>query len=579
MTEMKPINKLNLPQMLAQSRLKYGSRTVMREHDGKKFNEITYNGFYHMVMQAASALRQAGIQPHDKVAILSENRPAWGASYFASLFLEAANVPLDALQKISEWSFILNSSEAKAVVVSSKFYPDIEPLIDRIKTLNAVICMDEYNGSTDYLFADEKPEVIEVPATDIDELAAIIFTSGTTGLAKGVMLSHGNITGDIHGVLKIVNMYPEDNFISILPIHHTFECTCGFLGPLSSGSSITYARGLASKQIVGDIKNTKATILVGVPLVFEKMFAGLTRAISKKPPFTRAVFKTIYNLTRFLKKSINVETGGRLFSGLREKAGMSSLRLMVSGGAPLSPDIAEAFNFLGFRLIQGYGLTESAPVLTVNPPDKYINNSIGVAVPGAQIKIVDINKQNIGEIIVKGPMIMKGYFKNIKATDEVLRDGWLYTGDLGRVDDNGYYYITGRKKNLIVTPGGKNVYPEEIEFILNKSPYILESLILGQPIESSGGGEEIKAVIVPDLEYFSERAVEKGITLDEENIEKTVKLEVAKQSEQLANYKRVKYIVIRDEDFEKTSTRKIKRYLYKHKAMTVMSPNKRGKLQ
>jgi len=409
-------------------------------------------------MQAASALCKAGVKPNDKVAILSENRPAWGAAYFASLFLQAVNVPLDALQKVSEWSYIITSSEAKTVVVSSKFYPDIEPLVDRIKSLNTVICMDEYDDSVDYLFADDNPTVVEVPSTNIDEISAIIFTSGTTGLAKGVMLSHGNITSDIYGILKTIDMYPEDNFISILPIHHTFECTCGFLGPLSSGSSITYARGLASKQIVEDIKNTKATVLIGVPLVFEKMFAGLTRAISKKPPFTRAVFKTIYNLTKILKKTVNVEAGGRLFNSLRDKAGMSSLRLMVSGGAPMSPDIAEAFNSLGFRLIQGYGLTESAPVLTANPPDKYINSSIGIAIIGAQIKIVDKNKQNIGELIAKGPMVMKGYYKNKKATDEVLRDGWLYTGDLGWVDDDGYYYITGRKKNLIVTPISRKVY-------------------------------------------------------------------------------------------------------------------------
>jgi len=181
----------------------------------------------------------------------------------------------------------------------------------------------------------------------------------------------------------------------------------------------------------------------------------------------------------------------------------------------------------------------------------------------------------VGELVAKGPMIMKGYYKNEKATAEVLQDGWLYTGDLGLVDDDGYFYITGRKKNLIVTPGGKNVYPEEVEYALNKSPFILESLALGQPVESSGG-EEIKAMIVPDLEYFDARAEEKGLTLDEEYIEKTITLEVTRQCEQLADYKRVKYIVLRDEDFEKTSTRKIKRYLYEHKPMKVPSGKKKG---
>ena len=575
MSNSEPVNNLNIPQMLAQSRRKFGSRVLMREHDGQKFIDITYDDFWHMVMQAASALRKAGIKAGDRIAILSENRPAWGATYFASLFIEAVNVPLDALLKIPEWSHIVRSSGAKIIVTSSRFFPEIEPLLDKIESLEAVISMDKDNDSAPYLFADENPPEIETPSTDINKTAAIIFTSGTTGLAKGVMLSHGNITSDIYGALQLLKLYPEDNFISILPIHHTFECTCGFLGPLSCGASITYARSLASKMIVEDIKNTGATILVGVPLVFEKMFAGLTRAIAKKPPFTRAIFRTMNGISKILKKTVNVEAGGKLFHGLREKAGMSTLRLMVSGGAPMSPDIAESFNCLGFRLIQGYGLTESSPILTINPINNYKNDSVGVALPETEIKIIDKNEQGVGEFVAKGPMIMKGYYKNEKATAEVLQDGWLYTGDLGLVDDDGYFYITGRKKNLIVTPGGKNVYPEEVEYALNKSPFILESLVSGQPVESSGG-EEIKAMIVPDLEYFDARVEEKGLTLDEEYIEKTIKLEVARQCEQLADYKRVKYIVLRDEDFEKTSTRKIKRYLYEHKPMKVPSGKKKG---
>jgi len=576
MPNLEPVNKLNIPQLLAQSCRKFGSRVAMREHDGQKFVDITYDDFWQMVMQSASALRQAGIKAGDRVAILSENRPAWGATYCASLFIGAVNVPLDALLKVPEWSHIIRSSGAKAVVTSNRYFPEIEPFLDKIKSLKAVISMDKNNNSVPYLFADDNPSEIEPPSAGINEMAAIIFTSGTTGLAKGVMLSHGNITSDIHGALQLLDLYQEDNFISILPIHHTFECTCGFLIPLSNGASITYARGLASKMIVEDIKNTKATVLVGVPLVFEKMFAGLTRAIAKKPPFTRAVFRTMNGISRILKKTVNVEAGGKLFHGLREKAGMSTLRLMVSGGAPMSSDIAKAFNCLGFRLIQGYGLTESSPILTINPLNEYKNDSIGVVLPETEIKIIDKNEQGIGELVAKGPMIMKGYYKNEKATAEVLQDGWLYTGDLGRVDADGYFYITGRKKNLIVTPGGKNVYPEEVEYVLNKSPFILESLVLGQPIESSGG-EEIKAMIVPDLEYFDARAEEKGLTLDEGYIEKTMKLEVARQCEQLADYKRVKYVVLRDEDFEKTSTRKIKRYLYEHKPMKVPSGKKKGK--
>jgi long-chain acyl-CoA synthetase len=566
MNEQKPINELTIPQMLEQSRKMFGSRVAMRYFDGNRFREITYDGFHLMIRQAVSMLKKAGIGPADKVAILSENRPEWGAAYFAPLYLDAINVPLDALLKIQEWSYILRNSGAKVIVTSNKFYPEIEHLVDEIDSLKAVLCMDRVNDVC-YLLGDPDPPNIMPPDASIDDLAAILYTSGTTGLAKGVMLSHGNITSDIYGMTQYMELFPEDNFLSVLPLHHTFECTCGFLTPLSHGSSITYARGLASKLIVEDIKNNQTTILLAVPLLFEKMYASITRKISERPPFTRAIFKTIYGVSKFLKKAVNLEAGSALFKGLRDKAGLSTVRIFCSGGAPLSAEIAETFNTMGFRMIQGYGLTESSPVLTLNPLERYNNASIGVAMPGAEIRISKPDANGVGEIIARGPMVMKGYYKNEKATAGTIKDGWLYTGDLGRVDNDGYFYITGRKKNVIVTPGGKNVYPEEIELALNNSPFILESLVLGRPLPH--GGEEIEAILVPDLEYFGARAEEKGITLHESHIAKTIKLEVAKQCEPLADYKRVKYVVIRDEGFEKTSTRKIKRYLYEHKVMTV----------
>lgn len=574
MNERKSLSEMTLPQMLDRSRKSFGSKAAMRYYDGQSFKDITYDGFYRMVSQAASMLKKSGIGPGDKVAILSENRPVWGITYFASLFLEAINVPLDALLKISEWSYILRNSGAKALVTSSKFYHELEPLLDQIDSLEAILCMDKVKD-TCYLLGDPEPPDIKPPNVDNDEIAAILYTSGTTGLAKGVMLSHGNMTSDIDAATQYLKLYPEDNFLSILPIHHTFECTCGFLLPLSHGSSITYARGLASKLIVEDIKNNKATILLAVPLLYEKMYAGISRKISQRPPFTRALFKTIYGVSKFLKKTANLEAGKKLFHGMREKSGLSSIRLFVTGGAPMSPEIAEAFNTMGFQLIQGYGLTESAPILTLNPIEKYKNASIGKALPNAEIKIVDPDSNGVGELVARGPMIMKGYYKNERATAETVRDGWLYTGDLAKVDGDGYYYITGRKKNLIVTPGGKNVYPEEVEIALNNSPYILESLVRGRSLP--GGGEEIEAIIVPDLDYFGLRAEEKGISLSEMHVEQTIKLEVAQQIEHLADYKRVKYVTIRDEDFEKTSTKKIKRYLYEHEPMPVPGGKKKDK--
>jgi len=569
-----PLHELTIPQLLIRSKQRFPNNIAMRYFDGESFRAINYVELHRLIMRAAAALRKAGIKAGDKVGILAENRPEWGVTYFASLFLEAINVPLDSLLKPQELSYIIRHSGLKALVASAKLIPDIEPLRDSIETFEIIVTMDMGIKGYPYLFDDPDPPPIEPPPVSADDLAVIIYTSGTTGLAKGVMLSHKNIVSDIWGSLECINMRQDDNFISILPLHHTFECTCGFLTPLSGGASITYARGLAAKLIVEDIRENKATIMLGVPLLYEKMLAGITREISKKPPFTRALFRTIYGVSQLLKKTFNLEAGKGLFSGLREKAGLASIRLMVAGGAPMMPDVAAAFNILGFRLIQGYGLTESSPVLTLNPLSNYKNNSIGKALPNAKLRIDRPDAFGIGEIIASGPMIMMGYYKNPKATAEVLKDGWLFTGDLGWMDDDGYYYIAGRSKNVIVTPGGKNVYPEEVEFALNKSPYILESLVLGRPVE---GGEEIEAIIVPDLEYFSARAQEKGIELNEINIEKTIRLEVAKQGEELADFKRVKYVMIREEAFEKTSTRKIKRYLYYNKPMKLSAGQKKGK--
>lgn len=574
MTQLKPVDSLTIPQLIDQSAKCFGSNEAMRYYDGQKFQAITYTSFQKMIFQVASMLQKAGVKPGDKVAILSESRPAWGASYFASLYIEGVNVPLDALLKISEWSYILRNSGAKVLITSAKFYHELEPLVDKIDTLETILCMDKVRD-TCYLFGDDNPPQFSPPDVSLDTIAAILYTSGTTGLAKGVMLSHGNITSDVHGALELIEMFPTDNFLSILPLHHTFECTTGFMTPLSKGAAITYARGLASKLIIEDIKENKCTILIAVPLLYEKMYAGIMRKIGQNPPFKRALFRTIYGVSRFLKKTTNIEAGKKLFNGLREKSGMSTIRLFVSGGAPLLPEITEAFNTMGFTSIQGYGLTESSPVLTLNPLHKIKPGSIGISLLNCELKINKPNSEGIGELIARGPMIMKGYYKNEKATNETIKDGWLYTGDLARVDSDGYYFITGRAKNLIVTPGGKNVYPEEVEAGINNSPYILESLVLGRSLPS--GGEEIEAIIVPDLDYFGLRAEEKGIALTETHIEQTIKLEVSKQCELLADYKRVKYVEIRSEDFEKTSTKKIKRYLYKHKQMTINGGESKGK--
>jgi long-chain acyl-CoA synthetase len=552
----------------------------MKSFSGDRFVDISYRDFSEKAFNIGGGLKSLGLRKEDKVALLSENRPEWGASYLGTLAAEGVNVPLDVLLKISGWKHILRDSRSRFLIVSQGFLPEIEQEWDDLPDLEYLICMDKPQTNSSAVFLRDLEtkgrqyrEKLEKPS--VEDIAAIIYTSGTTGNSKGVMLTHRNIVSDIDGALQMIDIQENDNFISVLPIHHTFECTCGFLTPLAGGACITYARGLASKLIVEDIKNNKATVILGVPLLFEKMHDGLMRAISKKPALTRIIFKTTFGISGILDGLLNLKAGKGFFRGLREKAGLSSLRLMVAGGAPMSPVVARVFNLLGFAFLQGYGLTESSPVLTLNPMDKSKNDSIGIPIPGVELKIINPDSRGIGEILARGPMVMKGYYRNKSATDEALDGGWLHTGDIGWVDSEGYYYITGRLKNVIITSGGKNVYPEEIECELGKSPYILESLVVGVSGREKHG-EEIEAIIVPDYEYFDLVAEESGESFNSEKIEAIIKKEVSDRCSHLADYKKVKYIRLREEEFEKTSTRKIKRFLFTQKPGLINNREDKG---
>ncbi len=570
----------SLVDVLKQSRDIHDTKVFMRYFVDEKWCEISYSDFYEKARNIARGLLALGFRKGDKCALLSENRPEWGAAYFGTLMAGGINVPQDALLKITSWKHIIRESGASVLFVSKNFIHEFDSNSDELDGLKYIVCMDKIEKSGKVLALRDLEERGKANNSDLSlpkqsDLAAIIFTSGTTGQAKGVMLTHENIVSDIEGALKSFDIFAADNFLSVLPIHHTFECTCGFMIPMAGGSSITYARGLASKLILEDIKNHKASILLGVPLLFEKMYSGIMKAISKKPALTRLIFSASLEVSKAVNSLLGVEAGKSIFKGLREKAGLSSLRLLIAGGAPMPPEVSRAFNLLGFKFIQGYGLTESSPVLTLNPIDRRKDASIGLPIYGAELKIVDADSRGIGQIVAKGRMVMKGYYNKQSETDKIIKDGWLYTGDSGWVDEEGYYYIAGRLKNVIVTPAGKNVYPEEIESELNKSPYILESLVLGRKLEGTRG-EDIEAVVVPNYEYFDALSVESDTKFDTEQIEKIIKSEVARLSSGLAEFKKVKYVKIRQEEFEKTSTRKIKRYLFTGSAELVNHKLEKG---
>jgi long-chain acyl-CoA synthetase len=563
---------LSIPELLERSVRLFGDRIALYAYTGEQFQGITYAELGGRVKLFARGLLDLGLKKDDKVGLISENRPEWGTAYLGILFANGVTVPLDPALKTPEIKHILRESHAKIVVASSKYLPDMEEALSEIPSLEKIISMDNEERENvvpfQKMLGKGRESSSELSYPEQDDLASLIFTSGTTGSSKGVMLTHRNIVSDIWGIFQVLDIYPEDNFLSVLPLHHTFECTCGFLVPLAAGARIYYARSLKSKQLIEDIKDTKTTLMIGVPLLFEKMLNSLRKGIKKKSTLKQFLFNTNLGICGTAKKILGLNPGKVLFKGLRVKAGLSSMRLIVCGGAPLSPEIPEFFDLLGIKFLQGYGLTETSPVLTVNPFKKPKYASVGPAIPGAELKIIDPDENGIGEIAAQGEMIMKGYYNNKEATGEAIKDGWFLTGDSGWIDKDGYVYVTGRKKDMIVTRAGKNIYPEELEYQLNKSPFILESLVLGRRV-GKGKGEEPYAIIVPDYEYFDYVAEKEKTEFDEKKIEQTIKDEIGKSCSNVADYKRIKGFEIREEEFEKTSTRKIKRYLFKHKIVPM----------
>jgi long-chain acyl-CoA synthetase len=558
----KELKELTIPQMLKRSAGLFPDSIALSAWKDEKCCSITYAELENKVALFARSLKVSGITKNDRVGVLSENRPEWGISYLGILRAGGIVVPLDPLLKCSEMEALIRDSGMKGLVTSGKFLTDLVEIKKKLPGLDFLVCMDEKKENGIFTFSEilDKGKVnkSELHKAAPDDTAVIIYTSGTTGKPKGVMLSHRNIMSDVWGTKEALKLYPEDNFLSLLPLHHTFECTAGFLIPLSGGSRVTYARSLKSKEILEDVKNNGITIILGVPLLYEKLFTGLRKNVQKKSFLTRTFFNLSFDFVKSFKKLSGINLGKYIFKNLREKAGLSSLRILICGAAPLPSIIPECFDLLGIKFLQGYGLTETSPVLTLNP---YINPkylSVGVPIPGAEVRIFEPDKDGVGEILAKGDMVMKGYYNNPKETEKILKDGWLYTGDSGREDKNGYFYIVGRKKNVIVSSAGKNIYPEEIENQLIQSPCILEALVLGKKVS---GGEEVEAVVVPNLEYIQQLQGDK--IPDEENLRFLMKQEIEKCCEGIADYKRVKHFQIRKEEFEKTSTRKIKRFLFR----------------
>ncbi len=557
---------LTIKELIERSARLYADLPALTAREKSGDRTINYKALLEEVKGLASTLRAFGLKKGERVAILGPNSPEWAKAYLATIYAGGINVPIDSLLSENEKGQLIARADVKIAFVASRFLDVILDLPKGFPSPTKIICLDWNERPTHNnvipikeAISKNKSQKFSFPDVNPDDIAAIIFTSGTTGVPKGVLLSNWNITSDCIACSWAVDIGRE-RFLSVLPMHHTFECTAGFLLPLLCGSHITYARSLKSKYILEDLKACKATVMLGVPLLFQKMQEGIERAMEKAPFSKKLILKGLWNAVLAAEKTGNKTFGKILFKSVRRKAGLDHIRYFVSGGAPLPYYVPVFFRRLGVDMLQGYGLTETSPVLTINPLEAPRNESVGKPLPGVRVKVIDPDKDGVGELAFKGPMIMKGYLNDEKATKEVLdENGWLRTGDLGFIDGDGYVYVCGRAKNLIVTAAGKNVYPEEIETILNKSEFILESMVYGKRSESTGG-EDVWAIIVPDFEALGQK--QPKATLDDDLLKKIIEKEIKKVNRNLASYKRIKHFDIVNEELPKTSTKKIKRHLF-----------------
>ena len=383
---------------------------------------------------------------------------------------------------------------------------------------------------------------------DNHKMAELLFTSGTTSESKAVMLSHRNICFNIENQCKMLEIVPEDIFLSVLPIHHAYECTCGFLTPLYRGACVAYCEGL--RHIAENMKEAHASVILSVPVMFEMIYGKLWEAIRKQGK--EKLVKRMIKVTNFLDK-LHIHIKRKVFKQIHEQLG-GNVKVLIAGAAAINPEVAQGFRDLGILAVQGYGLSECAPIAALNRDVDYKDDAAGLPLVGTEIKIINPNDEGVGEIATKGEHVMLGYYKNEEATKEAIQDGWLHTGDLGYIDSDGFVHITGRKKNVIITKNGKNVYPEEIEKLLSDSPFIKESLVYGK---RNGDNITITAQILLDKDYI-EQTYGKSIT--DEKIKKLVWEDVKRINQKLVIYKHIKAIEIREKEFEKTTTLKIKRY-------------------
>ena len=542
----------NFKDMLYRSSSIYRSRTAFKLKDNNgNINSITYEDFKNDVIYLGTYLIKNGFLSK-RIAVIGKNSYNWCVSYMAASIVGIV-VPIDKELHCDDIINFMNVSQTVCILGDKKNLDIVLNNISKIENPDTYFISfeDKFDislkeGKNLYLSGFADFDDIKI---DPDELRILLFTSGTTGSAKGVCLSQRNICSNLLSTYGIVKVKRSDLFFSILPLHHTYECTLGFLLPIYSGASICHCEGL--RYIAKNMQEFHPSVILCVPLLLEKLHKNIVKSINHGLPkkFQKENNENPFSfLPFFLKKIVRAKVkntlGGRL-------------RVFIVGAAAANPNIISDFRDLKLNTLQGYGLTECSPLVAGNTDFFQKDDAAGLPIPNVEFKIDKPNNEGVGEIIVKGPNVMLGYYEDEKRTKETIIDGWFHTGDLGKIDKDGYLYITGRCKSVIVTKNGKNIYPEEVEYYLNDNPLISESLVLG--IQKEGDDETyVNAQIYPNIEAITEYL--KGSVPTKEEIRKLISDVVSSVNKKLPNYKHIKNFIIRDKEFEKTTTQKVKRY-------------------
>ena len=529
---------------------RYPDKKCLTTYNPDKF-VLTFQEARDKILTLAASLVEKGVKPGDRVVLTGKNRPEWAVAYYAIASAGAVIVPLDYTLHEEELKNLIDFSEPVAALVDKEKYNMVKGMLPEGAPYYA---LDPANEN--YVLSLENAPLEKPVKREITDLVAILYTSGTTGIPKGVMLSNSNLVNDCFLAQMNMQIYHTDVFYALLPVHHAYTMLSVLVVGLAQSAEVVFAKRLVVKEMLKDLKDGQITIFLGVPMLFNKLIANIMKGVREKGIMVYGIVRFLMFISGILKK-FGIKVGKKIFGKMiLDKANLSSIRICISGGGPLPSSTFRMFNQLGLDFVQGYGLTETSPIVTLNPIYHFKVKSVGLVLPEIQVKIINPDKEGRGEIALKGPTVMQGYYKNPSATDAVMDlNGYFYTGDMGYLDKENFLYLTGRKKNIIVTAGGKNVFPEEIEDRFQLYPEIEQILVRGFYMDGKKKqdiGEMIEALVYPSEDLRN--------TGDPDGIQKKLEEIVNNVNRQLASYMKIARVRVVDQPFEESSTKKIKRY-------------------